>query len=226
MWGNNNRNKFGVTYVPPENPQEHSNQAGKYARQMIKSLNQIDRLDNTLMNDYVNLLDNGAVYLPNFFEGSSDRIIFNKLKKEIEDSKDICEQVEWSKHFKFENPTFLPTVNEVVNKMKNHFNVDVMHCRLNYYKDEKSFKPLHKDQNAFSDDKGDFTMGASFGSTRALEFVHDKTKSRFEFPQKNGDVFSFDQNVNQQFMHGVPKIKSNRKVGERFSIIAWGQRCD
>ena len=224
MWGNGNRNPFGVTYVPSDKTNEKTNQAGKYARQMIKSFNPIDKLDNSIMKDYVNLLDDGAIYLPNFFEKSVDRTIFNKLKKEIEDSKDICEQVEWSKHFKFENPTFLPTVKDVVNKMKEHFNVDVMHCRLNYYKDQTSFKPLHKDQNAYSDEKGNFTMGASFGSTRALEFVHDKTKSRFEFPQNNGDVFSFDQNVNTQFMHGVPKIKNNRKVGERFSIIAWGQR--
>ena len=162
--------------------------------------------------------------LPNFFEQTIDRTILKKLKQEIEDSNDICELVEWSKHFKFENPTFLPTVNDIVNKMKEHFNVDVHHCRLNYYKDETSFKPLHKDQNAYSDEKGDFTMGASFGDTRALEFVHDKTKARFEFPQNNGDVFSFDQNVNQQFMHGVPKIKGNKRVGERFSVIAWGKR--
>lgn len=213
----------GISYVPPDK-NEPQNQAGKYARQMVKSFNQIDKFDNNVMSDYVKLLNNGAFYLPNFFEKTSERHIFNKLKSEIEDSSDICQQVEWSKHFKFENPTFLPTVNDIVQKMKDHFNVDVHHCRLNYYKDETSFKPLHKDQNAYSDKKGDFTMGASFGETRALEFVHDKTKAKFEFPQNNGDVFSFDQNVNQQFMHGVPKIKGNKKIGERFSIIAWGKK--
>lgn len=220
MWGN----KFGVSYVPPEKPTGQSNHVSKYARNMVKSFNQIDKLDNIIMSDYAKLLDGGAFYLPNFFEQTSERTTFNKLKKEIEDAKDMCEQVEWSRHFKFENPTFLPTVNDIVDTMKDHFNVDVHHCRLNYYKDETSFKPLHKDQNAYSTEKGDFTMGASFGSTRALEFVHDKTKGRFEFPQNNGDVFSFDQNVNQQFMHGVPKIKGNKKIGERFSIIAWGTR--
>jgi hypothetical protein len=217
MWGN----KFGISYVISDD-NKSKNQASKYARQIVKSFNQIDRLDSMIMKDYVNLLNNGAYYLPNFFESSSDRNIFNKLKKEIEEAN--CEITEWSKHHKFENPTFLPTLNQIVDKMKDHFNVDVLHCRLNYYKDETSFKPLHKDQNAYSNIKGDFTMGASFGDTRALEFVHDKTKARFEFPQNNGDVFSFDQNINQQFMHGVPKIKGNKTAGERFSIIAWGKR--
>jgi len=175
------------------------------------------------MADYNKVLNDGAVYLPNFFEKTEERTIFDKLKAEI-DADTTCERVEWSKHFKYENPTHLKTVNDVVKRMAEHFNITVLHCRLNYYKDETSYKPLHKDQNAYgpTDTKGDYTAGASFGDTRALQFVHDKTKMKFEFPQNNGDVFSFNQEVNQAYMHGVPKTK--KKVGERFSIIAWGKK--
>lgn len=35
-------------------------------------------------------------------------------------------------------------------------------------------------------------MGASFGSSRALGFLHEPSGIEFTFPQKNGDIFAFD----------------------------------
>ena len=35
-------------------------------------------------------------------------------------------------------------------------------------------------------------MGASFGFTRELTFLHDETKISFNFPQKNNDFFGFN----------------------------------
>lgn len=211
MWGKGLPNRFGVRYVP--NSESTSNQ---FARSMKRGMNELEKQDPKILNDYLAAL-NGAKYIPNFFENTTERTIFNKLKSEI----DVGGAVAWSKHFKIENPEKYTTVNEIINKMKEHFNVEILHTRINYYPDETSFKPLHKDQNAYSDDKGDFTMGASFGDTRSLEFVHDVSKLKFEFPQNNGDIFAFNDTVNKQFMHGVPKIR--KKVGERFSIIAWGK---
>jgi hypothetical protein len=220
MWGNGRNSRDpGIKYVPPTNTTDiNVNKASQYVN---KSLTRNDRYNPDIMKDYKKVLDNGAFYLPNFFEETKDRTIFNKLKAEIENNPN-CVQTEWSKHFKFENPDFLETVTEITNRMAKHFNVEIHHTRLNYYKDETCYKPLHKDQNAYSDNKGDFTMGASFGDTRALEFVHDNSNCKFNFPQNNGDVFSFNDIVNKAFMHGVPKTK--KKVGERFSIIAWGKR--
>lgn len=213
MWKNNT----GVKYVPSEPSNNLENKAIKYVN---KSIHRNDRHKTSIMTDYGKALT-GSFYLPNFFEGTYERTIFNKLKEEIQ-SNPLCKMTEWSKHFKFENPDYLETVKNIVDKMAKHFNVEVYHTRVNYYKDESSYKPLHKDQNAFSDKKGDFTMGASFGDMRELDFVHDETKAKFTFPQNNGDVFSFNDEVNKAFMHGVPKTK--KKVGERFSIIAWGKR--
>jgi hypothetical protein len=74
--------------------------------------------------------------------------------------------------------------------------------------------------------KEDFTMGASFGATRELVFMHPKSGGQqFSFPQKNGDVFAFDSVVNQRFQHGVPRAASSSTApAPRFSIIAWGRR--
>jgi alkylated DNA repair dioxygenase AlkB len=65
-------------------------------------------------------------------------------------------------------------------------------------------------------------MGASFGDSRELEFLHEGTDARFKFPQNNGDIFAFTSDVNKKFMHGVPKASATK--GPRFSIIAWGRR--
>jgi hypothetical protein len=94
--------------------------------------------------------------------------------------------------------------------------------RLNFYPDSTAWKPFHHDSHAYAtgkDQREDFTMGASFGASRALVFKTVQSEQQFSFPQNNGDVFAFDSRVNKQFQHGVPKVSG--KSGPRFSIIAW-----
>lgn len=69
----------------------------------------------------------------------------------------------------------------------------------------------------------DFTMGASFGDSRKLTFLHPSSGATFDFPQNNGDIFAFTTEANKRFQHGVPRAKRNA-CGPRFSIIAWGRR--
>ena len=133
--------------------------------------------------------------------------------------------VNWSKHLKHENPTFSATFQSVVDAMAAHFDVDVYATRLNFYRDGTDWKPFHHDSHAFGgrEKREDFTMGASFGGERELEFLHEPSGGTFTFPQKNGDVFAFTTEVNKRFKHGVPKL--TRGIGgPRFSIIAWGRR--
>jgi hypothetical protein len=54
-----------------------------------------------------------------------------------------------------------------------------------------------------------------------LEFKHDETELKFSFPQNNGDVFAFNNDVNKKFQHGVPKDIQCRE--NRISIIVWGK---
>ncbi len=216
-WGNSR----GFTYVKP-NVNIDENKALKYASAMTKcplssSINATD--------DYAEIIKNGCIYIPSFFGVENDKTIFDNLKKEI----DLNQMVNWSKHEKYENPQFSKTFNEIIDKMAKHFNVKVLQTRMNYYKDTTTFKPMHKDSHAYYVDengvkqKENFTMGASFGFTRELQFLHDETKMSFNFPQKNNDFFGFNDKINDKFMHGVPKMKcENIKNSDRISIIAWG----
>ena len=220
-----NRNPdFKVSFIPREKrPVEyrstHRNRADKYARSLIRS--EADRYCNTdLMEDYNKILNGGCYYLPNFFCETPDRTIFEEIKKDIENNNDH-KFVPWSKHYKHENPEFSDTFNKIVQKMADHFDVEVCQTRLNYYEDGSQWKPMHHDRHAYQGIKEDFTMGASFGDTRALEFLHEKSNKKFKFVQNNGDVFSFNSEINKKFMHGVPK--TFKKVGPRISIIAWGK---
>lgn len=210
---------LAIKYVP-QDKRKGKSQAGRHMTSLFKS--DFDRSDFsgicTITEKY---LKDGCIYLPNFFCKSNDRTYFNKILKELE-GENI---VDWSKHQKFEDPTFSPTFNELVQKMSEHFKVKVFATRLNYYRDGSDFKPFHHDSHAYlkgTDIKEDFTMGASFGASRDLVFMHPESKNKFSFPQNNGDIFAFNSEVNSRFMHGVPKASG--LIGPRISIIAWGKR--
>lgn len=214
MWGGIGSTKnTNIKYVKNNVPR---NNALIYSSKILKNGNISD-------NDYKIILNKGCYYIPNMFGKYNDKTIFNKLVEEIKTHN--CEQVTWSKHFKIENPENLPIVNDIVKKMSEYFNVSVCQIRVNYYPDNKSWKPFHKDSHKTSDgQKENFTMGASFGDTRELEFKHETSNVKFSFPQNNGDCFAFTSDVNNIFLHGVPKTSVN--VGPRVSVIAWGCKYD
>lgn len=205
-------------YVKSTPTDSDQNKAAEYASKLVKS--NIDLATPSILGDYDLILKDKCVYLKNFFCRQNDLTIFYGLQNELKNDSVI----KWSSHFKFENPTYSDVFNSVVTKMAEYFNVKVLQTRLNYYANETSFKPLHKDKHAYNDGTQqileNFTMGASFGASRNLDFVHDETEKKFSFPQNNGDLFAFDSEINKKFKHGVPK--TNKKVGPRFSIIAWG----
>ena len=227
------------------------NQIEKYANQMFHS-SWTAQLDSTLAMDIQSVLNGGCVYLPSFFCDSKDFTLLQRLSTELEEnakkesvneentnesdvidgqnSQNSTDQgkvniINWSKHLKMENPDFSLTFQEILDKMSDYFDVDIFATRLNFYRDGSDWKPYHHDSHAYSNGmKEDFTMGASFGFTRSLSFLHEPSGQHFEFPQQNGDIFAFDSEVNKKFKHGVPKIKTGNKAAPRFSIIAWGRR--
>lgn len=204
-----------IRYIPKSKRAEE-NQAGKHSMGIIKS--QVDRFSRGLDEDFLKTIKANSTYLPHFLVAADDFSIFEQLEKEMKDN-----MVTWNRHAKHEDPTFSPTFNWVIERMADHFNVEVLATRLNYYRDGTEYKTFHKDSHAYSNgQKEDFTMGASFGASRELEFKHDGTGHVFSFPQHNGDIFAFTSVINNQFMHGVPKAQV--PTGGRFSIIAWGRR--
>jgi hypothetical protein len=195
------------------------NEAAAYARKMMRS--ESAQGDSKLWVDYQLLIQGHAIYLPQLLTRKTDFTVLQRLTDDLNHNT-AAGMVNWSQHFKHENPTFSPTFQEIVAAMAAYFEVDVYASRLNFYADSSSWKPFHHDSHAYGghQQREDFTMGASFGATRALVFKHVETGHQFSFPQANGDVFAFTTKVNAMFQHGVPKEAS---VGPapRFSVIAW-----
>ena len=222
-WGSLNKKPIHNTqfkYIPSDKKDDNKNQATKYIGPLMKS--EMALVNCSLNEDYEKILKGGCIYLPNYFCKTDDTIIFEKLKKEI----DLNGMVNWSKHFKHDDPSFSSIFNLIVDKMAKHFNVEVIQTRLNYYKDGSDWKPMHKDRHAYGDGndkiREDFTMGASFGFSRNIDFIHEESNLKFSFPQNNGDIFAFNSDINKKFLHGIPKV--SKPIGERFSIIAWGRQ--
>lgn len=193
------------------------NQISRYARQILR--NECARMNSVLNEDLEYLFAEGAIYIPNWLCPKNDNQLFERLMQEL----DHTQVIQWSRHFKYENPDFSPTFKEIIQRLSDFFGVDILASRLNYYPNGESWKPFHHDSHAFSNgQKEDFTMGVSLGSSRKLAFKHPSSEEWFQFPQDNGDIFAFDSKVNKRFMHGVPKALET--IGARISIIAWGKR--
>lgn len=210
MWKNNNAN---IIY---EKNTEKTNQARLYTSSLLHS--QINMLNANLYQDVQITLNGGCQYIPGLTCKQNDMTLFTKLEEELK-SKNI---INWSKHHKFENPEGLETFDHVIKILCDHFKIKPLHSRLNYYY-PNDWKPFHHDSHAYSNnEKEDITIGASFGTSRELEFIHDETQLKFKFPQNNGDVFAFDNDINKIFQHGVPKDPKCK--GNRISIIVWGKK--
>ena len=202
------------------------NEIGTYSHYLLK--NEKARISMSLRNDVNYMLSQnqdekftGAVYISEFICPKTDFSYFEKIKEELKDN----EILQWSRHFKIDNPTNSLTFNSLIHILSLRFNMEIYVSRLNYYPNGLSWKPFHQDSHAFDlngEKKEDITIGISLGYSRNLSFKHIETGEIFNFPQNNGDIFAFDKIVNQKFYHGVPSTSEN--VGPRISIIVWGKR--
>ena len=210
MWGS----KSIYKYIPKDE-RSAKNSSSQYTSKLYQSERDLVETDP----EWKIILNKGTVYLPNFFCLQSDTTIFNKLKKEL-----IPENmINWSQHYKFENPDTSETFKSIVDQLATHFNVQILQTRLNYYRNGSDWKPFHHDSHAYSNQiREDYTMGVSFGASRQLDFKHESTGKMFSFPQNNGDIFAFDSNVNKLFKHGIPK--DSKVENDRISIICWGKK--
>lgn len=185
-----------------------NNHITKYIHHITKS----EMYDKT---DFIELFNNSAGYYPNLICDKLDFNLFNALKDELANDN----KIQWAsnRHHIYDDPLKYPTFNFLVNKLTNIFNIKVSECRLNYYENGMSYKNLHQDRII---DTQNYTIGLSLGNTRDLMFQHIINKQDFKFPQFNGDVFCFNDIINQTFYHGIPK---SSQLGDRISIILWGK---
>ncbi|CAE8617180.1 unnamed protein product [Polarella glacialis] len=120
-----------------------------------------------------------------------------------------------------------PTYERVVRWLAGHFGVEPIRSLVNFYRNGEDYTSFHSDQY-FSG--VNMTIGASFGEERSLLFEHRESKEQFSFPQHNGDVFAFTDEVNRQFMHAIPRERRARSTSAcrhtpgRISVILWARK--
>jgi len=204
----------------------HPNRIYEYTSSIFKS--ERARVDGTLAEDFCAVMEGHAMYIPSMLCRNDDFTVLKQLMTEMaaeeEKNPDNSGLINWSKHYKYENPDFSPTFQKILNYLADYFHLDIHATRMNVYLDASSWKPYHHDSHAYgAKGKEDLTVGVSFGESRELSFLHCQSGQSFAFPQNNGDVFAFDSIVNKKFQHGVPKVSDPSK-GPRVSVIAWGRR--
>lgn len=176
---------------------------------------------------------NDVIIITDLFQGNSNNI-YQNLLQEIKNTG-IDENNLWKlwhgdthiiaddkKNWKQNCPTF----NEIINKVKEYFKIDIKATRFNWYKDSTHWKPYHHDAAAVKPDKAktqNLTIGISFGEEREAAFQHAKTRSVISFPLPNGSIYVFSKDVNIEWRHGILPIPEKEKNDNgRISIILWG----
>ncbi|CAJ1361710.1 unnamed protein product [Effrenium voratum] len=86
---------------------------------------------------------------------------------------------------------------QLVRKLEQAFGIRAAAVRLNLYRGNQDYKPLHYDRGRDNEGVPQLTVGASLGGTRELTLMHVKSGVTMSFPQRNGDVFAFTPELNE-----------------------------
>ncbi len=189
----------------------------------------------------LSIQSNDVIVVPDIFNSTADADIYDRLLKEVYATKFDKNKLihEWHEgchlivddHFDWKKDC--PTFNYVIDKIKKYFNMDIKATRFNIMEDLKDHKFFHYDGAAIKPDIAkiqNFTIGVSFGYTRDIAFQvanHKDCRNVISFPLPSGTTYGFAKDVNIDWRHGVPPIKTNQNyVSEptdgRISIVAWG----
>lgn len=196
-------------------------------------------MNGALMNDFQSIMTGNCIYIPKFYNKNESNILFNQLTNEIKDSNinsknNIQQRKVFRKRTVFYtndesigngngkyNKCFSLTVSKICNDLTNYFDCKLLHTVMNYYENGEKYMPFHRD-GEIANDPMTITIGLSIGNTRNLSFLHEKTETEFDIPQRTGDVFAFTSVVNNKFKHGIRKDR--KSIGPRFSVIVFGIR--
>ena len=172
-----------------------------------------------------------VIVVGDLFCEPSDLSIYEALLREVESSEDHqwmlwhCDShviADDKKRKLSKSPTF----DMVINKLKDYFGMEVAATRFNYFRDTKDWKPYHHDAAALKPEKAavqNFTAAVSFGVEREASFKHAKNGTTVNCPLPNGTVYTFCNDVNVIWRHGIPQLPPEKQTNEgRISIVAWG----
>ena len=124
-----------------------------------------------------------VIMVPEFFCAEDDWGLYYKLVEEIGEVQKNEKKAEWiswheGAHLISKAPEGSSTFDSIVKKMLKYYNIDEKKpygTRFNWYVDSSDWKPFHHDSAAFNPQRArsqDITIGASFGATRELAFIH------------------------------------------------------
>lgn len=183
------------------------------------------------------LTSRDVLLVPNLFSDFAPGEIYNSLVAEIENCsipKDDLLKM-WHGNEKIEGThliandrtawkTEAPTFNTIISTIQEYFDMDIKATRFNWYKDTSHWKPFHFDAAKVDPTKAavqNFTVAVSFGATKDAAFEHAETKTVISMPQSDGWIYSFANDTNGIWRHGILQDKNPQELG-RISIIAWG----
>lgn len=119
-----------------------------------------------------------------------------------------------------------PTFDKIINTIEEYFSMDIHATRFNWFRNTQDWKPYHHDAAAIKPEKAavqNITVAVSFGTEREIAFQHAKSGSTVSFPLPNGTMYTFSNDVNVIWRHGVPQVPPEKQLNEgRISIVAWG----
>jgi len=173
---------------------------------------------------------NDVVIIPEFVDNSYYDKIISELKNAEEKFPELWKEWHGNNHLiaddKLKWKQLSPTFTELVNLVKEYFDMRVEATRLNWYRDDKEWKPYHHDAAAIKEDKAktqNITVGLSLGRTRETSFQHAKSDIKINIPLDDGSIYTFSKDVNIEWKHGIPQIEEEKRTNEgRISIILWG----
>jgi hypothetical protein len=176
---------------------------------------------------------------PNLFSDFSEFEIYNRLVSEIKNcgisENELLKM--WHGNNKIDGTHLIaddhlrwkekcPTFNMIIQRLRDSFNMDIKSTRFNWYSDPKHWKPFHHDSSYINAERAknqNFTVAVSFGATKDAAFEHSQTKTVISMPQPDGTVYSFTNDTNGIWRHGILQDKNPQNVYMgRISVIAWG----
>jgi len=178
-------------------------------------------------------LGNGTKQFHGVLCDASDTSLFELLRAElmrIERDKELRKRWEqrgiWSSDgHKLSGHDF------VLRRLTGLLNVEGLSWASNLYEDAAAACQFHHDGDKYGGGdshnpsiKPNITMVASFGATRDFTLRHADTGREFSFPQLNGDVISFDRQVDADFMHGLHP--GDGRGDPRISVVVVGKLAD
>jgi len=182
-----------------------------------QSFPKVSKLDHQLMGTGC------CVHIPEFGCSIDNHDLAHQLADEIDSANNALRRHRSGKHLQAwgEDLINAPTFTAVLARLLTVFNVRLVDCWANVYRDGGESKPWHHDNYRDRSPKPCMTIGLSLGCARDLAFEHVPTGRVSNVLQRNGDVFAFDSTFNKDFRHAVPPARRNEKSGLRISIIIW-----